>query len=141
MNLPSNVSKIFIDGCKSLTDRDRNYKALMNAEDIYLKAGYEVYNPFKANVCLSLHSRKDLTQAHLAGHRLYILSQCHVLLLLPGWKADPRIRLNLAFCVMYGIPVLEAFTHKHILVDIDLTLADVEYHADTNLLSFIKSMN
>ena len=127
MSTQSEIKRIFIDGQRKSLGTMRRFVEFEKAEDYYTKLGYKVFNSITADCKLVIMEHRELKQSEKIAYHLQQIAACDALVLLAGWETDFNIRIKIAFCVSQGIPILEAFTNRYILAEVDLN-PNVEYH-------------
>lgn len=125
MKLPAEIRRVFIDGVKRPLTMDHYYKEFMRAEEHYLAQGCVVLTPFGSNIKLALSEGEEQEypnhRRRQMGHQLFQQSSCDALILLPSWELDCDVRLKIAFATHQGMPIIEAYSHRYILAEVDLT--------------------
>lgn len=102
-------------------------------ESALQKKGYEVFNPVKH------FANSELTEKQIMTKELEILSDCSMMVILPNSYKSKGVKIEIAWCEKFNIPIKRVLYGKHNLV---LTAFEQNtYNVSEQIENWIKSIS
>lgn len=132
--------RIYITGAADLQE-NQQYAALEAVSKYYARLAYHVENRFDTDHALKLDHELERkgkpSEAGYAGHAIQVLSECSMLILLPGYAHSKRCQIELAFAILFQIPIYEAYSHTRLHFNADFQIDVCDLGDDAGRLSNI----